>query len=62
MKEIHTFKGNFSMFGMSLLVEQFHEIEESIVKMKEKSKFLTTEIVLKNIHNYDFQKINTRLY
>jgi two-component system chemotaxis sensor kinase CheA len=57
MKEIHTFKGNFSMFGMNLLVQKLHDIEETIVDMKGRNKLLTIEDIIKNIYNYDMKKL-----
>lgn len=57
MKEIHTFKGNFSMFAMSSLVDKLHRIEESIIDMKENNKLLTTEDIIENIYNYDLKKV-----
>lgn len=57
MKEIHTFKGNFSMFGMSLLVQKLHEIEESIIEMKEKIESLSHKEIINNICNYELKNL-----
>lgn len=57
MKELHTFKGNFSMFGMSFLVQKLHEIEEVVIEMKENNKFLTEKDIIKNIYDYNLKKL-----
>lgn len=57
MKEVHTFKGNFSMFGMSSLVGKLHEIEEAIVEMKANNQLLTIEVIISNIHGFDLEKL-----
>jgi Chemotaxis protein histidine kinase and related kinases len=57
MKEIHTFKGNFSMFGMELLVQRLHKIEELIVDMKVKNKLLSKEDIIKNIYNFHLESL-----
>lgn len=57
MKEIHTFKGNFSMFSMNDLVLKFHEIEEVIIDMKVNVKLLTRDNIVKNLYNFQLENL-----
>lgn len=57
IKELHTFKGNFSMFDMSFLVQKLHKVEESIINMKENNNFSTAEDIIKNVYNLDLEKL-----
>jgi len=57
LKELHTFKGNFSMFGMNYLVQKLHEIEEAIIDMKLNNKLLTKENIIKNVYDFDLEKL-----